>query len=314
MDPGANRSPSGSSIVRPPVSNKVSLLQQEVTKWGRDYANLETANKVLNNQLGLQQEQNEQRLISMESDLCREKRRIDAERANMEREIAREVEEGVRRFQRSDPPRVEPEPSQASPHTKVAVTASNRVRVDSLGSDSLATLESNQTQDDDERYRLPTPVQETVQNPGGGYQGVLVTNQGIASHLIQETLQHVEQLQAEEAERISQQGEPNTQATALNLRENKHGDSVHTEGIPTPQLANSRENLALARLKSSRSLTAAASGAEDPEDDGRPSYATPPITLRVIGGVAETPALHLMVQGKEGTRKVGLLVREVRGI
>ena len=47
MDSNTNRSRSGSNIVRPPVNTKITLLQQEVTKWGRDYANLQTVNQVL---------------------------------------------------------------------------------------------------------------------------------------------------------------------------------------------------------------------------------------------------------------------------
>ena len=141
----------------------------------------------------------------------------------LQQEVIKQVEEGVQRFQRSVPPKIESEPSQAFPHTTVAVTASNRVHMDSLGSGSSATLESNRTQDDDERYHLPTPLQGTVQNPGKGSQGVPVTNDGITidpNQLVQETFQHAKQLQAEEAERIRPQGKPYTQV-AMDLRENE---------------------------------------------------------------------------------------------
>ena len=93
--------------------------------------------------------------------------------------------------------------------------------------------------DENERYRLPAPVQETVHGPGRGIQEVPVTNDGTAidpNQLVQETFQHVEQLQAREVERIRSQGEPYVQV-AMDLREVKPGDSVQTDGFPTPQLA-----------------------------------------------------------------------------
>ena len=187
----------------------------------------------------------------------------------MDREIARQLEEGVRRFQRSVPKRTESKPSQASPHSKVAVTASNRVHMDSLGSGSSATLDSCHSQENNERYRMLAPEQESGHNPGEGIQGVPATNKSITidpNQLVRETFQHVDQLQAEEAERIRLQGEPSTRV-ALDLREREPGDSVHTKGIPTPQLATGRQNLAVARYKPTRTLATAAGGAGDPEND-----------------------------------------------
>ena len=140
--------------------------------------------------------------------------------------------------------------------------------MDSLGSCSSATLDSNRTQDN-ERYRLPAPVQETVHAPEGGFQGVSVTNDGTAinpNQMVQETFQRVDQLQAEEAERIRSQGEPYT-PVAMDLREHEPGVSVQIDGFPTPQLATGGQDLALTRYQPTQTLMAAAGGAGDPEND-----------------------------------------------
>ena len=187
----------------------------------------------------------------------------------MDREIARQVEEGITRFQHSVPKKTKPKPCQTSPHTKVAVTARNRVHMDSIGSGSSATLDSYQSQEDSARYRMSASMQESGHNPGEGTQGVVATHKSMITdpnQLVRETFQHVDQLQAEEAERIRIESEPNMRV-ALDLREKEPGDSVHMEGIPTHQLATGGQNLALARYKPIRTLATTAGGAGDPEND-----------------------------------------------
>ena len=307
LDSGGNKPSSGKGVVKPTERNKISLLQKEVIKWGRDFANLETANTVLGTQLVQQQEENDQRLLSMQKQIRREKRRVDKERAHMSDEIARQVEEGIRRFRRSIPPQNRSEPSETSPRTSVATNVGSKVQLDSLGSHSSASLVSNRTRRN-ERNRSAGPV---YTSGGSGSQGVPVAmldgTANIPNQMVQETFQHVNQLQAAEAERIRSQAGPYA-SVALDLRENEPGDSVQRKTIPTPPLATGGQVLALAKYQPTQALMAAAGGAGDPENDpnnprgrgqGRRGPATPVVLEEV-----ETLIVNLLMGEEIGIRRL----------
>ena len=137
-DPVANISSATTGIVRPFVEPHTELQHQAV-EWGREYANLQTANQVLTNQLQLEREHMELRLANMERDFNRARENRLMSQADMERTIAERVQVGVRRVQRmmqSAPPVPQPEP------TSIAEPMGRHVQVDSLGSASDATMGS----------------------------------------------------------------------------------------------------------------------------------------------------------------------------